>query len=313
MRWIVDLEERVLTRYRDAINEMVLAHAARNGVAAEAAFAHLQQAMTLAMGVSEVLGATIGMQQAAGVYADSNGASRRFAAERNELLVFVDSDAATLLPRVEFDESIRDMIDRTPTTLRGAAVRVGEEIARLYSSGHVVAFARAVEQTVTEKVQSLIIQGMREGWAEGESGSTINVEVAKLVEASETWTDSYSRMVFRTNVSTAVNAGRFRQAQDPDVAHVVPAMRFDAVGDSDTRPNHGAADGRIWSTTNPVWHRLAPPLGYNCRCGASLVTRPELERMGRIRADGSVIDDAVPPGAFPDPGFRHAGRPDLGF
>jgi len=41
------------------------------------------------------------------------------------------------------------------------------------------------------------------------------------------------------------------------------------------------------------------------------VTRSELERMGRIRKDGSLIEDKVPSGAFADPGFRHGGRPDL--
>jgi hypothetical protein len=65
------------------------------------------------------------------------------------------------------------------------------------------------------------------------------------------------------------------------------------------------------SVNNPEWRKIAPPLGYNCRCQVVHVTRDELERMGRIRKDGTVIEGKVPAGAFADPGFRHGGRPDL--
>jgi len=75
--------------------------------------------------------------------------------------------------------------------------------------------------------------------------------------------------------------------------------------------NHDAADGVILRVDNPEWRRIAPPLGYNCRCQVTLMSTPALRRMGRIGPDGQVIESRVPSGAFPDPGFRHGGRPDL--
>ena len=72
-------------------------------------------------------------------------------------------------------------------------------------------------------------------------------------------------------------------------------------------------DGVILTSRNPAWRRLAPPLDYNCRCRVDLVSRFELEDLGRIRPDGSVIESAIPVGAGPAEGFRFGGRIDLGI
>jgi SPP1 gp7 family putative phage head morphogenesis protein len=135
--------------------------------------------------------------------------------------------------------------------------------------------------------------------------------VDEVAKQSAPWSEGYARMAFRTNINTAITAGRFRQVQDPDIREVVPAFRYDAVGDRDTRDNHRAANGLIMAVDNPAWGQIAPPLGHNCRCSLSLVSVPMLRRMGRIDRAGRVQSDRVPAGAHPDPGFRHGGRPDL--
>ena len=117
-------------------------------------------------------------------------------------------------------------------------------------------------------------------------------------------------MVFRTNVNSSITAGRFRQTQDPDIKAAVPAFRFDSVGDGDTRHNHNAADGIIMAVDDTRWSKIAPPLGYNCRCQISHVSIDELEAMGRIK-DGKVVASHIPGNAGPDDGFVHGGRPDL--
>ena len=93
-------------------------------------------------------------------------------------------------------------------------------------------------------------------------------------------------------------------ARDPDVKLAIPALRYTAVGDGDTRPNHEAADGVILAVDNPAWNTMRPPFGYNCRCQLDLMSRPELRRMGRLDAAGKVIESRIPSGAHPDPGFR---------
>jgi SPP1 gp7 family putative phage head morphogenesis protein len=231
--------------------------------------------MAETMGVGEILGASLLLQNLK--------RSAKFAA---------DEPTQTLLPRVTFDEALQDMVERAPVTLVDAAERTAQRIAQLYSEDAVMAFVRSAEESVTSEAR-------------------LAMRVDDIRVQSQAWSEGYARMVFRTNINTAISAGRFRQAQDPDIQEVAPAFRFDAVGDGDTRDNHDAADGLIMSVSNPEWRKIAPPLGYNCRCQVVHVTRSELERMGRIRKDGSLIEDKVPSGAFADPGFRHGGRPDL--
>ena len=222
-----------------------------------------------------------------------------------------DEPTQTLLPRVTFEEALEDMVERAPVTIRDAAERTAQRIAELYSEDKVMAIVRSAEESVTSEAQKFIERALRDGVPEGEAGQRLAMRVDDIRVQSQAWSEGYARMVFRTNINTAISAGRFRQAQDPDIQEVAPAFRFDAVGDGDTRDNHDAADGLIMSVSNPEWRKIAPPLGYNCRCQVVHVTRSELESMGRIRKDGSLIEDKVPSGAFADPGFRHGGRPDL--
>ena len=289
-----DVSGRYARLYFAAIHELYVAKVSGDKPSAAAARRQLAQVMQQTMGVGEVLGASLLLQNLK--------RTAQFAAEE---------PTQTLLPRVTFEEALDDMVERAPVTLVDAAERTAQRIAQLYSEDAVMAFVRSAEETVTREASEFIQRALRSGVAEGEAGRKLAMKVDDIRKASQAWSEGYARMVFRTNINTAISAGRFRQAQDPDIQEVAPAFRFDAVGDGDTRNNHDAADGLIMSVNNPEWRKIAPPLGYNCRCQVVHVTRYELERMGRIRKDGSLIEDKVPAGAFSDPGFRHGGRPDL--
>lgn len=311
---MIDLErilEAVDTKYalpyQQSVSDMLVAKATGDRVALSAARDRLSKIIATTMAVSEILGAQAMLRQASQAYADEYGAKLR--ADQSRCLRFA-SEPATLA-NVTFEEAVADMLSRTPVTLRNAAERTAQKVAELYEQGRVVAFVRAAEQAVTVKAQSMIEQAVREGVTEAQAGTLISQGVEEVRKKGESWTAAYSKMVFRTNLNTAVTAGRFRQAQDPDVRAVVPAFRFDAVGDPDTRHNHMAMDGRVMKVDNPAWAKVAPPLGYNCRCQITLLSLPILRRMGRLGKNGQVIEDSIPPGAGPDPGFRHQGRPDL--
>lgn len=306
-RFLEDLTGRYARIYAEAVHDLYVATVLGDKVAAREARVRLEETMRETMGIGEVLGASLALQKAAavlrevGAFRESAGAMMRFASEPTQ----------TILPRVTLTEAVQDMVDRTPVTIRRAAERTALRIAQLYSEGRVTAFVYAAEQAVTEEAQQFIRRALREGIPEGEAGRKLAMSVDQVRVRSAAWSEAYARMAFRTNINTAVTAGRFRQARDPDVRAVVPALRFDAVGDDDTRDNHDAADGWIFKVDNPVWNKIAPPLGYNCRCRVSLISLPMLERMGRIDKNGDVIESRPTSRAFPDPGFRHGGRPDL--
>lgn len=306
-RYLESMHARFAAHYTEAIRQLLAAHATENRAAAFDARANLERVVAETMGIGEVLGAATTLRQAAGVFVDTLGTNLR--ANLGDLMRFRTS--GDLLANVTFQEALDDIVTRTPVYLRDAAERTAHRVSRLYAEGRVIAFARAAEQTVAEKAQQIIAQAMREGLGEAAAGRLLRVGVDEVRQLGDSWSEAYGRMVFRTNVNTAVTAGRFRQAQDQDVRAVLPCFRFDAVGDVDTRPNHAAANGRILRVDNPAWNRLAPPLGHNCRCQVVAVSLPQLRRMGRVSQSGAILEDSVPPGASPDEGFRHGGRPDL--
>ncbi len=290
MTWAEEFEARWSAAYEEAISSLLIAKVRRNAPAAADARGRLQRLVATTMGLGEVYGAGMMLRRAAVLVREN----------------FRESG----VPAVELTDALDDMITRTPVTLRDAAERTAQRIARLYGEDRVVAFARAAEDTVTRQAQEVLARVFREGLTEEESIRELRTAVDRVRTETEPWTSAYARVAIRTNITSAVTAGRFRQARDPDIAAVMPAFRFDSIGDADTRSNHGAADGLVFSVANPVWNRIAPPLGYNCRCQVVAVSVPELRRMGRLR-DGTLVEDQLPAGAFPDPGFRHGGRPDL--
>lgn len=309
-KFLEDVSGRHARFYFAAVHELFVATVRGDRTTASAARSDLARVTRETQGAAEIMGASIALRAAARAMTRPEAAA--FCREPGALIAFAaDEQTQTLIPRVTFDEALADMVERTPVTIRNAAQRTALQIAKLYGAGTNVAFARASTEAVTKAAQQFIATTFRSGIDEGEAGRRLAMTVNEIRDATQAWSEGYARMVFRTNVNTAVTAGRFRQSRDPDVRAAVPAFRFDAVGDSDTRDNHGAADGMILSVDNPAWNNIAPPLGYNCRCQVSHVTRFELEAEGRIDDAGRVIEDRVPADAFPDEGFRHGGRPDL--
>lgn len=305
-KWLESMGDHYARFYAEAVQDLLLATVKGDPAPLEDARARLRNVISETMGVGEVVGAMIMLRQAAAVLRQDRPSMLR--AERDRLMAF---ESQSLLPSVTFREALDEMVGRVPVTLKDAAERTAGRIAYAYGQGRVVAFAKAADQAVTERVQQLLVKALREGVGEGEAAREIRTTVERVRQETEPWSDAYARMAFRTNVNTAVTAGRFRQAQDQDIRDIVPCFRFDAVGDGDTRHNHLAANGLIFRSDNPVWNKIAPPLGYNCRCQVSSVSVPMLRRAGRISKDGKIQEDTLPSGVFPDEGFRHTGRPDL--
>lgn len=318
-RFLEDLTGKHARAYAEQIDALLVALATDNRVARRVARDRLAEVIAETMGTAEVLGASLALQETAKVIGQD--APAVFSGIRlltlikglgvTEMILFAHAPTQTILPRVTLAEAVEDMVARTPVTIRRAAERTAMRISQLYSADRVTAFVNSAEAAVTERVQGLIREAIRTGTPEVRSGRQIVASVDDIRKRTAAWTEDYARMAFRTNVNTAVTAGRFRQVQDPDIRAVIPAFRFDSVGDADTRHNHDAADGLIFKVDNQVWNRIAPPLGWNCRCQASLVSLPMLRRMGRVDERGNIREDRLPSTAFPDPGFRHGGRADL--
>ena len=161
------------------------------------------------------------------------------------------------LPRVPFTEAVADVMSRDARLARGAA-----DVAAAYNDEHGFALARSESLVVTRRVQSAIAKAGHDGATRDEAVLSIRRIVAEAGADMADWTRAYAETAFSTNVSTAYSAGRFRQMADPAVAFAIGALMFDGPADDDARPNHVAALGLIAAPDDPVWHKLAPPLGW---------------------------------------------------
>jgi SPP1 gp7 family putative phage head morphogenesis protein len=72
--------------------------------------------------------------------------------------------------------------------------------------------------------------------------------------------------VFTTNMQKAYSLGRFEQLTDPAVMDALPYWQYLTVGDGRVRPEHAVLDYFTALAQDPVWRKIYPPNGFNCRC-----------------------------------------------
>lgn len=105
--------------------------------------------------------------------------------------------------------------------------------------------------------------------------------------------DFHLRNIFRTNMVTAHSASKIF-AMERNKADF-PGWEYMAVIDSRTREDHAVLDGRIFSVDD---HRYMPPLGFQCRCIASPISKEEMISDGLSYTGQMVPDYAVDTGIF---------------
>ena len=110
--------------------------------------------------------------------------------------------------------------------------------------------------------------------------------------------------VFRTNVAQAYATGRVVQMRSADVRKALPWWRYLTVLDERVREKHQALHGFIARNDDPVWLRIYPPNGFNCRCQVVAVTSAKARRLARATKQDLDIEGARRLGAEPDTGFE---------
>lgn len=80
---------------------------------------------------------------------------------------------------------------------------------------------------------------------------------------------------FQTAMQKAYSAGRLKQMQDPAVVDALPFWQYWTVGDLRVRPEHAVLDGFVARAIDPVWAKIYPPSGFNCRCSVVPIAADE--------------------------------------
>ena len=108
--------------------------------------------------------------------------------------------------------------------------------------------------------------------------------------------DYHAETVFRTNMMDAYNQGRREMYGDPDVREYFPAYEYTAIMDGRTRETHAAMDGAVFKAADPIWDRIWPAAGYNCRCTVITINKYDF-------TEDMLWDKSDIPADFPDEGF----------
>ncbi|WP_372400279.1 phage minor head protein [Azospirillum sp. HJ39] len=100
------------------------------------------------------------------------------------------------------------------------------------------------------------------------------------------------KTIFDTNVRMSMAAGQWERIDR--LAPARPYLRYVAVKDERTRPEHLAWNGTILKVGHPWWDTHSPPCGWGCRCTLQQLSAKDLERNG-------WTETATPPPLDPRP------------
>jgi SPP1 gp7 family putative phage head morphogenesis protein len=80
---------------------------------------------------------------------------------------------------------------------------------------------------------------------------------------------------FQTAMQKAFSLGRYEQMKDPAVTDVLPFWQYWTVGDDRVRLEHAVIDQFTARAEDPVWMKIYPPNGFNCRCSVVSILESE--------------------------------------
>jgi SPP1 gp7 family putative phage head morphogenesis protein len=83
---------------------------------------------------------------------------------------------------------------------------------------------------------------------------------------------------FNTAMQKAYSLGRYEQMRSTGVTAVLPFWQYWTVGDDRVRPEHAVLDGFTARAEDPVWRKIYPPNGFNCRCSVIPIPANEADK-----------------------------------
>ncbi|MBS9777181.1 MAG: minor capsid protein [Gammaproteobacteria bacterium] len=127
----------------------------------------------------------------------------------------------------------------------------------------------------------------RKGWLQKVAGKT---EIFDPSTGEHFMGGHRLQRIYRTNMQSAYSAQQYQHY----IANIDnrPYWRYDAVGDSRTRPSHSALNGLVYRYDDPFWSSHYPPNGYNCRCSVTPLAERDIKR-GTIDVAKTADEDVV--------------------
>lgn len=89
-----------------------------------------------------------------------------------------------------------------------------------------------------------------------------------------------TQLVFKQNIKTAYNAGRYRTQTTPEAIKRRPYLQYIHGHPTVPRPHHKALDKMIFRADDPIWNYIYPNNGFSCQCQVYALSDRDLEREG---------------------------------
>ncbi len=159
------------------------------------------------------------------------------------------------VPQTGAVDSIRALTPVTKDTFDGLSAQYRKDAFTI---------AGASDLRLIEKVRNELAQVVRDGGTPKDFETAINKITSEAgVEKINAFTLDTA---FQTAVQRAYSLGRYEQLTEPTTVAVLPYWQYITVGDDRVRPEHAVIDYFVARAEDPVWQKIYPPNGFNCRC-----------------------------------------------
>ena len=162
---------------------------------------------------------------------------------------------STDLPNDDAAQYIADLTPVTKEIFEGLTAQYRKDAFTL---------AAAADIRLIEKVRDALAEVAQQGGTAQDFEAAVRkiTDDAGVAELNSFTLDT----AFNTAMQRAYSLGRYEQMQSPATKDVLPIWQYWTVGDDRVRPEHRVLDGFAAHADDPVWHKIYPPNGFNCRC-----------------------------------------------
>lgn len=197
--------------------------------------------------------------------------------------------------------------DRTAAFIRGLTPVTKEVFDGL--SAHYRRDAFTLAGTADVRLIGKVQESLAEAAAKGATAATFRKAANALT--TEQGVAALNRFTldtaFNIGMQKAYSAGRLEQMQEAHMMEALPFWQYWTMEDDRVRPEHAAIDQFVAQAIDPVWKKIYPPSGYNCRCGVvplprdeALAIDPDAEHGGLERLP-QITEMLVPTPGFNSP------------
>ena len=134
-----------------------------------------------------------------------------------------------------------------------------------------------------------ILQDMTNALRDGDRVRSFQEFRAEVDKINVKYNQNWLRTEYNQAIAASQATARWQEFQEN--AKAMPFLQYQAVMDSNTRPDHQKLHGVIKRIANPFWNTHFPPLGWGCRC--EVIQLPGKNH--KETPDGSFQKPDVPP------------------